>query len=110
AYNGKELAEEIAQKTGIGIDIIDGKTEAPIISNSDLAVYIKNNGHYLYVDVGGGSTEFTLFSNGKQVVSRSFKNGTVRLLNNMVPETVWTEIEKWIKQHTENLDKVEIIG
>ena len=110
AYNGKELAEEIAHKTGIGIDIIDGKTEAAIISNSDLAVYIKNDGYYLYVDVGGGSTEFTLFSNGKQVVSRSFKNGTVRLLNNMVPETVWTEIEKWIKQHTENLDKVEIIG
>lgn len=110
AYNGIELVEEIAGKTDIKIDIIEGKTEAAIIANSDLESYIKNEGHYLYVDVGGGSTEFTLFSNGKQVVSKSFKNGTVRLLNNMVTEGVWLEIEKWIKKHTENLPDLEIIG
>lgn len=110
AYNGKELVDEIAQKAKINIDIIEGKTEAAIIANSDLESYIKNDGHYLYVDVGGGSTEFTLFSNGKQIVSKSFKNGTVRLLNNMVTESVWQEIEKWIKTHTENLSNVEIIG
>lgn len=110
AYNGKDLVEEIAKKTGINIDIIEGKTEAAIIANSDLESFIKNDGHYLYVDVGGGSTEFTLFSNGKQIVSKSFKNGTVRLLNNMVTESVWLEIEKWIKTHTANLSNVEIIG
>lgn len=110
AYNGKDLVEEIAEKTGINIDIIEGKTEAAIIANSDLESYIKNDGHYLYVDVGGGSTEFTLFSNGKQIVSKSFKNGTVRLLNNMVTESVWQEIEKWIKTHTAHLSNVEIIG
>lgn len=110
AYNGTELVEEIAKKTGINIDIIEGKTEAAIIANSDLQSFIKNDGHYLYVDVGGGSTEFTLFSNGKQIVSKSFKNGTVRLLNNMVTESVWHEIEKWIKTHTENLPNVDIIG
>lgn len=110
AYNGQELAQLIAKKTGIKIDIIDGKTEAAIIANSDLASYIKKEGHYLYVDVGGGSTEFTLFSNGKQTVSKSFKNGTVRLLNNMVTDSVWTEIEKWIKTHTQDLDVVDIIG
>jgi len=110
AYNGNDLVEEIAKKTGINIDIIEGKTEAAIIANSDLESYIKNDGHYLYVDVGGGSTEFTLFSNGKQIVSKSFKNGTVRLLNNMVTESVWQEIEKWIKTHTADLSNVEIIG
>lgn len=110
AYNGKDLVEEIAKKTGINIDIIEGKTEAVIIANSDLESFIKNDGHYLYVDVGGGSTEFTLFSNGKQIVSKSFKNGTVRLLNNMVTESVWQEIEKWIKTHTADLLNVEIIG
>lgn len=110
AYNGKDLVEEIAKKTGINIDIIEGKTEAAIIANSDLESYIKNDGHYLYVDVGGGSTEFTLFSNGKLIVSKSFKNGTVRLLNNMVTESVWQEIEKWIKTHTADLSNVEIIG
>lgn len=110
AYNGNDLVEQIAEKIGINIDIIEGKTEAAIIANSDLQSFIKNEGHYLYVDVGGGSTEFTLFSNGKQIVSKSFKNGTVRLLNNMVTESVWQEIEKWIKTHTENLPNVEIIG
>lgn len=110
AYNGKELTEEIAKKAGVNIDIIEGKTEAAIIANSDLATFIKSNGHYLYVDVGGGSTEFTLFSNGKQIVSKSFKNGTVRLLNNMVTESVWNEIEKWIKTHTEHLPSLDLIG
>ena len=110
AYNGNDLIDEIAKKAGINIDIIEGKTEAAIIANSDLEAYIKNDGHYLYVDVGGGSTEFTLFSKGKQIVSKSFKNGTVRLLNNMVTESVWQEIEKWIKTHTANLSNVEIIG
>lgn len=110
AYNGKELVDDIFTATGIPIDIIEGKTEAAIIANSDLESYIKKDGHYLYVDVGGGSTEFTVFSNGQQVVSKSFKNGTVRLLNNMVTESVWQEIEKWIKKHTENLPQIEIIG
>lgn len=110
AYNGKDLVEEIAEKAQINIDIIEGKTEAAIIANSDLESFIKNEGHYLYVDVGGGSTEFTLFSTGKQIVSKSFKNGTVRLLNNMVTESVWQEIEKWIKTHTAHLSNVEIIG
>lgn len=110
AYNGKELVDDIFTATGIPIDIIEGKTEAAIIANSDLESYIKKDGHYLYVDVGGGSTEFTVFSNGQQMVSKSFKNGTVRLLNNMVTESVWQEIEKWIKKHTENLPQIEIIG
>jgi len=110
AYNGKDLVEKIAKESTIEIDIIEGKTEAAIIANSDLESYIKKEGHYLYVDVGGGSTEFTLFSNGKQVVSKSFKNGTVRLLNNMVTDSVWEEIEKWIKIHTQHLENVEIIG
>lgn len=110
AYNGMELVHEIQKKAGIKIDIIEGKTEAAIIANSDLESFIKKDGHYLYVDVGGGSTEFTIFSNGKQTVSKSFKNGTVRLLNNMVTDGVWNEIEKWIKMHTQNLSNVEIIG
>jgi exopolyphosphatase/guanosine-5'-triphosphate,3'-diphosphate pyrophosphatase len=62
------------------------------------------------VDVGGGSTEFTLFSDGKMIVSRSFKAGTVRLLNDMVHEVVWDEIEKWIRTNTQEYDEVTLIG
>lgn len=110
AYNGKEVTEIIKKKADIKIEIIDGKKEAAIIASSDLHQFIKTNENYLYVDVGGGSTEFSLFSDGKMVASKSFKNGTVRLLNNMVNEVVWQEIEKWIKTNTEGLGNIIMIG
>jgi len=110
AYNGKEVAEIIKKKADIKIEIIDGKKEAAIIASSDLHQFIKTNENYLYVDVGGGSTEFSLFSDGKMVASKSFKNGTVRLLNNMVNEIVWQEIEKWIKTNTDGLENIIMIG
>jgi exopolyphosphatase / guanosine-5'-triphosphate,3'-diphosphate pyrophosphatase len=110
AYNGKEVVALIKNKVGVKIEIIEGKKEAAIIASSDLHQFIKTNQNYLYVDVGGGSTEFSLFSEGKMIVSKSFKNGTVRLLNNMVNEVVWQEIEKWIKTNTENLEDIILIG
>lgn len=110
AYNGKEVVEIIKKKADIKIEIIDGKKEAAIIASSDLSHFIKTEETYLYVDVGGGSTEFSLFTNGKMIVSKSFKNGTVRLLNNMVHEVVWEEIEKWIRTTTESYEKITLIG
>ena len=110
AYNGKEVVQIIKEESGIEIDIIDGKTEATIIASSDLNRFMKTEETYLYVDVGGGSTEFSLFSSGQIIASKSFKNGTVRLLNNMVNEVVWQEIEKWIKTHTANYENIILIG
>jgi exopolyphosphatase/guanosine-5'-triphosphate,3'-diphosphate pyrophosphatase len=110
AYNGKEVTEIIKKKTGIKIEIIDGKKEAAIIASSDLHSLIKTEKTYLFVDVGGGSTEFTLFSDSKMIVSRSFKAGTVRLLNDMVHDVVWDEIEKWIRTNTQEYDEVTLIG
>ena len=110
AYNGNEVVEIIKNKADINIEIIDGKKEAAIIASSDLHQFIKTEETYLYVDVGGGSSEFSLFSNGKMMFSKSFKNGTVRLLNNMVNDIVWQEIEKWIKMITEPYEKITLIG
>ena len=110
AYNGNEVVEIIKDKAEIEIEIIDGKKEAAIIASSDLHQFIKTEETYLYVDVGGGSSEFSLFSNGKMMFSKSFKNGTVRLLNNMVNDIVWQEIEKWIKMITEPYEKITLIG
>lgn len=110
AFNGKEVADIIERESGIKIEIIDGKKEAAIIASTDLHHLVKTDQTYLYVDVGGGSTEFSLFANGKIVASKSFKNGTVRLLNNMVNEVVWVEIEKWIKSVTEQYETVTLIG
>lgn len=110
AYNGHEVADLIEQESGIKIEIIDGKKEAAIIASTDLHHLVKTDQTYLYVDVGGGSTEFSLFDNGKIVASKSFKNGTVRLLNNMVNDVVWHEIEKWIKTVTEPYETITLIG
>ena len=84
AYNGGEVANIIKEHSEIDIEIIDGKSEAAIIASSDLHTFIKTDQTYLYVDVGGGSTEFSLFSEGKMIASKSFKNGTVRLLNDFI--------------------------
>ena len=110
AYNGKEVVDIINEKADISIDIIDGKVEAAIIASSDLHGYLSKDKNYLYVDVGGGSTEFSVFSNGKMVSSKSFKNGTVRLLNNMVNEVVWKKKKKWITTNTSEFDDITLIG
>ena len=110
ANNGFEVIDSIEQKSGIKIEIIDGRKEAAIIASTDLHTMIQKDKAYLYVDVGGGSTEFTIFMEGKVVASKSCKIGTVRLLNEMITETTWKEIEKWIKRHTKDFKKVEIIG
>jgi exopolyphosphatase/guanosine-5'-triphosphate,3'-diphosphate pyrophosphatase len=110
AYNAKEVVEIIKAESDIDIEIIDGKKEAAIIASTDLHHLLKTDKTYLYVDVGGGSTEFSLFSNGKIVVSKSFKAGTVRLINEMVCDVVWDEIEKWIKTNTQEYDEVTLIG
>ena len=110
AYNGREVVELIKKKADIKIEIIDGKKEAAIIASTDLKFLLKTDETYLYVDVGGGSTEFSLFNDGKMMVSKSFKIGTVRLLNNMVNDIVWQEIEKWIRTNTNDYEQVTLIG
>ena len=110
AYNGKEVAEIIKKKADIKIEIIEGKKEASIVAASDLNHFINSDKTYLYVDVGGGSTEFSLFFEGKIIASKSFKNGTVRLLNEMVNDIVWQEMEKWIKANVEPFENITLIG
>ncbi|MDX1604171.1 MAG: exopolyphosphatase, partial [Salinimicrobium sediminis] len=110
SHNGDEVAAVIEEKTGVKINIIDGNDEAAIIAATDLHALIQTDKTYLYVDVGGGSTEFTLYSSGKTIASRSFKLGTVRLLEDMVPPEVWEETETWIKEVTKNYSKIDLIG
>jgi|TARA_B110000908_G_scaffold146204_1_gene177027 exopolyphosphatase/guanosine-5'-triphosphate,3'-diphosphate pyrophosphatase len=112
ASNGEKVTKQVLSQTGIKIDIIGGKEEAAIISSTDLNELIEGDNSYLYVDVGGGSTEFTLFSKGKIVNSKSFKMGTVRLLNNKktVNKEIFSNVEKWIKKNTKDLKGVSLIG
>lgn len=110
AKNGAELAKVIKKKTGVNIEIIDGSDEAAMIATTDLQTLIEGDKTYLYVDVGGGSTEFTVYSKGETVASRSFKIGTVRLLNETVGHDTWLEVEAWIKEHTKGFEEVSLIG
>jgi exopolyphosphatase/guanosine-5'-triphosphate,3'-diphosphate pyrophosphatase len=112
ATNSKEVTDKILSKTGVKIDVIGGKEEAAIISSTDLSELIEGENSYLYVDVGGGSTEFTLFSKGKIISSKSFKMGTVRLLNNKktLNKEIFSNVEKWIKKSTKDLKRVSLIG
>jgi len=112
ASNGKEIAEKILIETGVKIDIIGGKEEAAIISSTDLHELISGEKSYLYVDVGGGSTEFTIFSKGKIVKSKSFKIGTVRVLNNTKEQNkeAFKKVESWVKENTSNYRKIALIG
>ena len=111
ASNCEQVVQDIYSKSTIKIDVIDGETEATIIFGTDLKQYINPTKSYLYIDVGGGSTELTLFSKGKIINSKSFKLGTVRLLNNQeITKKEWKNLENWIKYNTKNLKHVSIIG
>lgn len=110
AENGNQVAKKLFDATGIDIQIIDGKDEAAIIATTDLNHLIQGNKVFLYVDVGGGSTEFTVFANGETVTSRSFKLGTVRIINDMVKESIWDEVKSWIIENTKEYNKIEVIG
>lgn len=108
--NAVELVARVKKKSKIKIEVIDGRKEAEIISNTTILDSFGQNRNYLYVDVGGGSTEFSLLQDGKRIVSKSFKTGTVRMINNMVNEKVWFEIEKWIQTHTAGIEKIALLG
>ncbi|GAA4282161.1 Ppx/GppA phosphatase family protein [Gaetbulibacter aestuarii] len=108
--NGREVAEMIKKHADISIDIIDGEEEAAIIAATDLNTFIDDSKTYLYVDVGGGSTEFSIIDQGEKVISRSFKIGTVRLLNDMVSKEAWDELQVWIAQYTKKYEKITVIG
>nr|WP_321231016.1 rod shape-determining protein [uncultured Psychroserpens sp.] len=110
ADNGVELSKLISKKAKIDIDIIGGEEEAAIIAATDLHSYIKEDKTYLYVDVGGGSTEFSVIHLGNTVASKSFKIGTVRLLNDIVKKDTWLELETWIKANTKGYDVLDLIG
>lgn len=110
AANGVEVQQAIALQSEIVIDIIDGKEEASIIASTDLNDFMELDKNYIYVDVGGGSTEVSIFSKGTMVASNSFKIGTVRLLNEMVDEEIWDSIRLWIKEHVKPYKDVVMIG
>ncbi|WP_455674519.1 Ppx/GppA phosphatase family protein [Phocaeicola sp.] len=110
ARNGKETIKKIEKETGIRIEIIDGQEEARMIYNNHIECLEDRSGNYMYVDVGGGSTEINLLTNGELVCSMSYNIGTVRMLNNAVREGTWQQMEDDLKRVTDGITSVNIIG
>lgn len=109
AENGKQIVKKIQQKANINIEIIDGDTEAKLIFATELKNFVLDLRNYLYVDVGGGSTELTLITNGKVLTSESFPIGTVRLLEGKVEKDVYPKMKKWIEDNVQSYH-VDLIG
>ncbi len=110
ASNSSEVVELVKRETGIEIQIIDGKREAEIIYSNQIVEMFDDESHYLYVDVGGGSTEISLFSNRKMVESHSFNIGTIRMLNKKVTPNDFKGMKAWLKSLKTEKKEVNIIG
>lgn len=110
ARNGKETIQKVKAETGINIHIISGQEEASFIYENHFAEGLTEEESYLYIDVGGGSTELTFFSDGKLVFKESFNIGTIRLLKNQVSEAAWDEMKEFIKTKTKGFHHVSAIG
>lgn len=110
AENGPELIKEIADKTGIKIEIIPGEEEARIVYNNHVEYHGDRKGNFLYVDVGGGSTEVNFLSDGELKKSMSFNIGTVRILTDKVKPSEWERLNNELHPIAEGYDDIVIIG
>ncbi|MCB0699679.1 MAG: exopolyphosphatase [Chitinophagales bacterium] len=110
ASNGKRILSEIKKETGIDINIITGQEEANILYETHIAENLQEDKPYLYIDVGGGSTEVTLFADNHTIFKESFNIGTIRLLNNKVSDEQWEHMKWYIKTHTKDYQPLEAIG
>jgi exopolyphosphatase / guanosine-5'-triphosphate,3'-diphosphate pyrophosphatase len=110
ASNAEDIIKKVKAETGITIEIISGDQEASFIYENHVAENMKSDESYLYIDVGGGSTELTFFSDGKMIFKKSFNIGTIRLLKNQVEEAAWDEMKEFIRQKTKGHHHVTAIG
>ena len=110
AENREEIVKRIRKEAGLSIEVIDGKTEARIIYENHAEEFLDKNTSYMYVDIGGGSTEITLIYKGRLVASRSFNIGTILLLYNKVEKQYWLDFRKWIKETAQGRGTIIAIG
>jgi exopolyphosphatase / guanosine-5'-triphosphate,3'-diphosphate pyrophosphatase len=108
AKNGKKVAKQILEETGVSIDIISGDEEAQLIFNSFELLQLNKQQQFVVVDVGGGSTEISIFEHGQKVAARSFELGTIRILKEKVDAGIWSEFKGWIQKNV-RLDEAHVI-
>lgn len=110
AQNGKAVQKRIKKETGVHIEIINGDEEAKLIFGTFNFLNIEKDIAYIVVDVGGGSSEITLFDNGKKIAEKSFKIGTIRMLKEKTNPAIWAEMNAWIKNNTDSNHQYRVFG
>lgn len=110
AANSKKVLEEVEQVTGLKVDIITGQDEANILYETHIADYLSGSKSYLYIDVGGGSTEVTLYAQNQLIFKESFNIGTIRVLHDKVTDEQWEHMKWYIKTHVKDYQPIEAIG
>jgi len=110
AKNGDLIVQKIKSEANINLEIVEGQKEAKIIYASHIEQSLDKKKNYLYIDVGGGSTELSVFCNGEMVASRSFNLGGIRILDNQDKDETWSEMKDWVKQNTQPYKNLSGIG
>ena len=110
AKNGNLIVQDIKEKAGLDLEIVEGQREANIIYASHIEQSLERKKNYLYIDVGGGSTELSVFSNGELISSRSFNLGGIRILDNQDKEETWIEMKEWVKNMAQSYKNLSGIG
>lgn len=110
AKNGDQIVQLIKDKTNIEIEIIDGKEEAKIIYDSHIADMLEPGKNYMYMDVGGGSSDMTFLVDGKFETSKSFNIGTLRLMNKTVEKKSWDQMHQWLDELQKRYGAIDLIG
>ena len=110
ANNGLDLVQRVKESSGIDLEIITGQEEAAMILSRNIHQYLKTKNSYIHIDVGGGSTELTIISDGEKQTSKSFSIGSVRLLEGKVQKSYWNVMHDWINDSTRSLGQIKAIG
>ncbi|MHB1178177.1 MAG: Ppx/GppA phosphatase family protein [Daejeonella sp.] len=110
AKNGQNIVSQIKNDAAIDLEIVEGQREAKIIYASHIEQTLERKKNYLYIDVGGGSTELSVFSNGEMIASRSFNLGGIRILDNQDKDETWSEMKDWVKDKVRDYKNLSGIG
>jgi exopolyphosphatase/guanosine-5'-triphosphate,3'-diphosphate pyrophosphatase len=110
AVNGQDVIDRIRKEAGLNVEIIDGKVEAQLVFSNHIEEMLNPKHAYLYIDVGGGSTELTLYHNQKVIAAKSFNIGTVRMLLDKVEKDEWDRMKDWVKKATLGVRPLHAIG
>jgi exopolyphosphatase/guanosine-5'-triphosphate,3'-diphosphate pyrophosphatase len=110
AINADKIIEKIKEETGIEIEVISGDTEAELIFGTFFLLDFDKSHPFIVIDVGGGSTEISVFESGERIASKSFQIGTIRILKEKVTSQIWSEIHDWIALHVDLKAPHKIFG